>query len=403
MRKYLEYIQLIVSIIIGFIISIILAILYILYNNSNNNHIVINDNILETNVYSSNVCQRLQIKSYIPSNDQLYNNDIESRYTYENLILSKFMSQCHLENINIANIQLNETSLGTSYLWISFIGDSLLRSPFLLLASQLSGSNRTNLENDEYSYNLGNRYHYKDLFKSKYNEWSASETMKLHLDHVICCPIGYHISKSCTIAIKEHDYTISTIEYLKSQIVNEFNEKAICLSWSFQPLLTLFETYITSTYFNESLLNQNLISSKQLLPKVIILNIGLHEIFNNGNHVDYKLSSSEQKLKTTKKLIEKLYYRKNISFMYHKPLPMNKDFIIINDNLVSYNNLLDQYLLKSSILKNSYIDLFNIAVLLHEDSYCAKGDGIHFKRNCVYAPFITQWDLNILKLTNVIL
>lgn len=339
---------------------------------------------------SISICSQVSSSPYIFSSDMINSMEKKLKRFYDKKQLNTFMNSCRMKYINILSIK----PVTSSYLWIPFIGDSLLRSPFLYLSSQLSGSHtihNSSIE-DEKLYELGNRYHYKDVFPSKYNEWSASETNKLHLDHVICCPISLNNSISCVIGIQEYEYNISTLEFIKLQVRETFHNEAICFSWHFQPVLKWAEKTLRTTFLNND----------SFIPQAIIMNMGLHEVWNGGKYSTYNISKSEEDMIDFIYLINELYKLKGILFIYHKPLPMAVSDLPYNSNLVLYNRLIDAHIINLTSINGRVLDIFELAKLFHEDKYCAKGDGIHFTRSCMYTRFVIQWDLNVLMQMSII-
>lgn len=334
----------------------------------------------------------------------------QDAHAYDESVFNKVMTSCHLQYIDISNIKPTN-----QFIWISFMGDSLLRSPFLLLSSQLthfsidSDNILDNSIEEANLYKLGPRFHYTESKKERYEEWSASETMKLHLDHVICCPVDVHSNQSCTIGIKDHDYNLPTANYVYEQIHQEFNHSAVCLSWHFTPVLINLIDMLNTTFYNGkynqsiSALDATTKSSEevQLIPQSIIMNVGLHEVWNSGKVLEYKISKSETQLYILKDIIEDIYNNFGVIILYHKPLPMVQDKRPFNPLIKMYNKLLDKILVNASSLNHHILDIYEYAQNFHVDKYCIKGDGIHFTRKCVYAKFVTQWDLNLLKVSGL--
>ena len=82
-------------------------------------------------------------------NEDFFNNASNIRY-FRNFD-SPVFRKCHISFVNPRMMESEKVKK----LWIAFIGDSRLRSPFLFMASQLSG-NEMSLESE--NYHLGFRY-----------------------------------------------------------------------------------------------------------------------------------------------------------------------------------------------------------------------------------------------------
>ena len=174
---------------------------------------------------------------------------------------ARLFSSCHINQfINPLNIISTSPSTSPpSYLWIAYVGDSLFRSPFLLLSSLLSGYTIKDV-NDE-SYFLGNRFKKKHDMSTDGGTWSGSETNKIHLDHVICCshpnmPYNENLdivgdksvdySNFCTVGIKTIDYDVDTIDFISHLI----GEHGTCISWHWAPFINMARTAISSIFLD---------------------------------------------------------------------------------------------------------------------------------------------------------
>ena len=115
--------------------------------------------------------------------------------------------------------------------------------------------------------------------KSKANkeaEWSAAETMKLHLDHVICCshPHMRYGADKCVIGVKEVDFRNNVTEYVNNLMINQFRGAAVCLTWHWAPIT--IDTYNTLVQIYSDMNNTTKSRNDVVYPRGIILNPGLH-------------------------------------------------------------------------------------------------------------------------------
>lgn len=204
------------------------------------------------------------------------------------------LAECQINTfINPLNItsSLSSSTTISSFLWIAYVGDSLFRSPFLLLSSLLSGY-KINSVDDE-SYLLGQRFKKKHDISTDGGTWSASETNKLHLDHVICCShpnmtytdiinfVGNHsvdVSNFCSVGIKTIDYDDDTITYISKLIGNH----GTCFSWHWAPTISMAKSAIDGVFIDGYIHHPHAVFINSGIIMIILLFSLSIYIYNNN-------------------------------------------------------------------------------------------------------------------------
>jgi hypothetical protein len=153
-------------------------------------------------------------------------------------------------------------------------------------------------------------------------------------------------------------------------------------------------------------------TSISIYPDVVITNPGLHDVWNSGNLAGYNKTLSEENMQKLFDMYESIrreettYTVKPPLFLVHKVMAMTVPKY--NEVIEIFNQILDNQEKKERRAGGGrgsrvrIIETYPLSQMLHKVSFCGKEDGIHFTRQCMYNPLLTQLDLNWMRYDGII-
>lgn len=235
--------------------------------------------------------------------------------------------------------------------WLAdLVGDSFLRGQFRVFEKYL----------------VGNRSSPSDAVFGSFEE-------TYHKDHILCC----EHKGACFLRLSYYSFNSSIHDEIE-RMSNE-HDTAICVSWRWSAVPE--EDKDLNVHLERHL-------SKDVVPRVVVVNHGLHCAFRCANPYKNQSACSGPSMSSISNLLNRIYLERG-SFVAVDTAPFIREnktisscpLMSVNQKVMQINNRMRNHF-KS--LRNSHIwvrDIEKWSYLFHANPLCIQSDGIHVTCN----------------------
>ena len=333
------------------------------------------------------------------------------------------IKKCGISYIDLFEVQPPENK---KYLWISYMGDSVMHELFMTAAQRFSGYMPENIEDlnlDVTGAHLGptNPSEVPEMYHDPHKVphfGSVNDRYESHQQQLLCCRANFvphgkseHDTGNCILAVKQTPFHVKwaldihkmfvfddIVTYIRDFVSPLYLGQFKCLSFLTAP------DFAEAAYHIKQFNNND---EDEYFPSAVIMNMGLH-VFNDPD---------PQIRKNMEKFIDIVDDGSApIRYIMHSATAVrenNCDMPLCRNENIEQFNIIARKMLPKIHRFEAYLNLFNYSKnLLELDGYadtcrqakvskkechCKRADGIHFERVCNYAPLMTQWDFNWLR------
>ena len=320
-------------------------------------------------------------------------------------------------------------------LWITYVGDSVVRDLFHAGAQRFGGYHAF-LKSEQTTYDTLKPMHLGPVNEDAVNTYHNT----YHTQQLMCCKgLNFPVGKgnlpgsenTCVFALhsnsaKDNEESLKRYklylfddmaEYIRDFIAPLFDNNYKCLSMVWAPdfedahdslkdltgmayIHTYIHTHISYIQFIHVLIHiyaYSYIALDDVYPDAVIFNMGLHEAMHSLAMP--KMQKAKQNLNKLIELTDKIVSTKTIAFLYHSETYVDIEAADGSKNLQEptierINEIVENAAQHSWGALDGYLDIYNYTKGLRDVHGCGRDDGVHFEPLCNYQAIVSQFDFN---------